>query len=173
MNPKNAAIAFTSLLCALAPVTGQTQGPDDEEPSTPPACLAARTDPAFADFESRKGDWDAQYRVRKAEFHPKLMSHADELGKCVERAVRRDLRANSRTTLGVQVGADGHIVKVAMLDSNHANNLYANCVIRTVCKVELSATQSSSPEVFTFNFNMHRKLDPHRRPWSLDPRAGS
>jgi len=165
------ALAVAGLFCPHDTVFAQISEPDGAEPSEPAVCLAKRSDPVFADFEAKKDEWDALYKAKKADFHPKLMSHADELGKCVERALRRDLRANSHSTFGVQVEPDGRITKVALLASNHENNLYTNCLVRTVCKVQLNALQGTTPEVFTFNFNTQRKHDPRHRPWSLDPRV--
>lgn len=77
---------------------------------------------------------------------------------------------NSRTTFGIHIGSDGSVAHVAVLDSNHANNLYANCLARTFCKIKLTENSETSSEIFVFNFNMRRKVPPNQRPWSLDPR---
>lgn len=161
-------------VAALLTFTGLAQSgeapADDDGASAPPACLAKRTDPVFAAFEDRREEWERQYKRRRAEFHPKMMEHAGEIEKCVERALRRDLAANSRTTFGVHVGPDGRVAQVAVLESNHSNNLYGNCLVRTLCKIELAEGATANPEVFVFDFNMRRKRGPHQRPWSLDPR---
>ena len=165
-------IALTLLPLLLA-CTGlssvQAQGQEDESLSDPPACLASRTDAVFLGFEEKRETWEAQYQSRKAEFRPKMLEHAAELSRCVERALRRDLAANSRTTFGIQVQADGRVAKVAVLDSSHANNLYGSCLARTLCKIELSKIDAPGPEILVFNFNMRRKVPPNQRPWSLDP----
>ena len=162
--------SFVSLIATALDSKAQSQVPIDEGKSEPAVCLAKRTDPVFQEFSTKKDEWNARHKNRKAEFHPKLMSHADELGKCVERALRRDLSASSTTTFGVAIDGEGRINKVAMLESSHENNLYGNCLVRTVCKVQLSPSPTASPEVFTFDFDVRRKKGTRLRTWSLDPR---
>jgi hypothetical protein len=163
-------LAFVALLMLPTGAISKDEPERDEDSASSLACVAKRTDPIFAPFDDRKEDWQARYQRRKAEFHPKMMEYADELGRCVERALRRDLIPNSRTTFGVHVGPDGSVAHVAVLDSNHANNLYGNCLARTLCKIKLTVNSETSSEIFTFNFNMRRKVPPNQRPWSLDPR---
>ena len=140
-----------------------------DPPAEPPACLAKRADSPFSDFDAQRALWEAQYALRKAEFRPKMLVHADELGRCVERALRRGLGASSRTTFGVRIAADGRVAQVAVLESNHADNLYGNCLARALCKIELAAPSAAEGEVFSFNFDVRRRAGPHQRPWSLDP----
>lgn len=164
-----AALGLAVMMLTSLPVAAEEEAADD--PSAPlPACVVSRTTPIFAAFEDRRAEWEAQYQRRRAEFHPRMMEHANELGRCVERALRRDLAPNSQTTFGVHVAPGGQVAHVAMLDSNHANNLYGNCLARSLCKIELSAGSAAAPEIFVFQFNMRRKTAPNQRPWSLDPR---
>lgn len=163
-------LAFAALV-ALPVHANSKDEQDAEDGAAPPAaCVTKRTDPIFASFDDRQKEWEAQYRRRRAEFHPKMMEFADELSRCVEKALRRDLTPNSRTTFGVHVAPDGHVAQVAVLESNHANNLYGNCLSRTLCKIELTPDAATIPEVFVFNFNMRRRVPLNQRPWSLDPR---
>lgn len=155
------------VMAAALPAHVASQDEPDEE--APARCVAPRTDPDFAAFELRKDEWEARYHLRRPEFHPKMLAFADALGRCVERARRRDLAPNSRTTFGVQVARDGRVAKVAVLESNHANNLYGNCLARTLCQIELSPPELVEPEVFVFHFNMRRRPGPHQKPWPLDP----
>ena len=163
-------LAFAALVALPLNASCKDDADSEDSAAAPSACVAKRTDPIFAAFEDRQKEWEAQYRRRRAEFHPRMMAFADELGRCVEKALRRDLIPNSRTTFGVHVGPDGHVAQVAVLESNHANNLYGNCLSRTLCKIELTADSATVPEVFVFNFNMRRRVPPNQRPWSLDPR---
>jgi hypothetical protein len=163
-------LAFlTCLLACSGMAHAQTERQEDDASNLPAACLAKRTDAVFSGFEEKREAWEAQYQRRRTEFRPKMLEHADELSRCVERALRRDLAANSRTTLGIQIDGEGRVAKVAVLDANHANNLYGNCLARTLCKIELTKTDAPDPEIIVFNFNMRRKLPAHQRPWSLDP----
>jgi hypothetical protein len=162
-----------TLLCSLLLMSSmaraQSERPAEETSTEPAACVAKRTDPTFSEFAERKEVWEAQYQRRRLEFRQKMLEHADELSKCVERARRRDLVPNSTSTFGIQVDQDGRVAKVALLDSNHANNLYGNCLARTLCAIELSKLDTPQPEILVFNFNMRRKVPPQQRPWSLDP----
>lgn len=158
------------LLSFGAQAQTEPQPPEAVVPGEPPACLAKRTDALFAPYVEQREAWERQYKRRRAEFHSRMMEHAAEIERCVEHALRRDMGSTSRTTFGVHVGPDGRLAQVAVLESNHADNLYGNCLVRTLCKIELSPGAAAQPEVFVFDFNMRRKLNPQYRPWSLDPR---
>jgi hypothetical protein len=158
-----------SLLLFSGIARAQSEPPAEETSAEPAACVAKRTDPIFSGFAEQKEVWEAQYQRRRSEFRQKMLEHSDELSKCVERARRRDLIPNSTSTFGIHVDQDGRVTKVALLDSNHANNLYGNCLARTLCAIELSRLETPKPEILVFNFNMRRKVPPQQRPWSLDP----
>ena len=149
--------------------TAQSETPVDETAPEAAACVAKRTDPTFSGFAEQREIWEAQYQLRRTEFRQKMLEHSDELSTCVERARRRDLIPNSTSTFGIHIDQEGRVAKVALLDSNHANNLYGNCLARTLCKIELARVETPKPEILVFNFNMRRKVPPQQRPWSLDP----
>jgi hypothetical protein len=161
----------TLLLLAITNFSAHAQISDSEPDleSDQAVCLSKRTDSVFSDFEHKQEEWAARYQFRKAEFRPQVLENANALSRCVERARRRDLRTNSETTFGIQVSPDGHVARIAVLQANHADNLYGACLARTLCTFTLTSSQKGESEIFTLSFNMRRKPKPHERPWSLDP----
>jgi hypothetical protein len=165
-------LAAFAVLSVLASSTGvalsQTPSLDSETSNESATCLAKRTDESFLGFEAKREEWAAQYQRRKVEFRPRMLSHADDISKCIERALRRDLAVNARTTFGIEVDPDGRVVKVAVLASNHANNLYGNCLARILCRVELTKLNTTRPEILALNIDLRGKVPANQRPWSLE-----
>ena len=158
-------------LCFVALTTAQhaqSQQQADGAESLQPACLTSASNPVFKDFERLGETWATNYEVRKSEFRTHVLENSNLISRCAEKALRRDLTKNSRTTFGVHVSQSGRVIEVAMLRANHSDNLYAACLTRILCTFEINPVSQGVDEILLFNFNLNRRPRPHERPWEIE-----